>query len=190
MYWQCQSCLLVFVDKRFWLSPDAEKAEYDLHENHVDDPGYQNFLNRLAQPLLASIDLPAAGLDFGCGPGPALQIMLERAGCSVDVYDIFYAPDTAVFQRRYDFITATEVVEHLHQPRFELDRLWALLKSGGCLALMTKRVKSQEAFARWHYKNDLTHVCFFSEQTFQWLAGCWQAQVFFPAADVVFFQKS
>ena len=44
---------------------------------------------------------------------------------------------------------------------------------------MTKLVRNQEAFAKWHYKNDLTHVCFFSRATFEWLSDQWQADLEF-----------
>lgn len=105
-------------------------------------------------------------------------------------YDIFYANDSQVLNHEYDFITASEVVEHLHQPKEELDRLWSYLKPGGILGIMTKRVIDQEAFSRWHYKNDPTHVCFFSVETFHWLADYWGTGASFPASDVVLFTKS
>ncbi|OUS03119.1 methyltransferase, partial [Gammaproteobacteria bacterium 54_18_T64] len=129
-------------------------------------------------------------LDFGSGPGPTLSLMLEEAGHRVELYDPNYAPDEGVFSRQYDFITSSEVVEHLRAPGLELERLWTLLKPGGVLAIMTKRVIDQNAFARWHYKNDPTHIVFFSEQTFQWLGKQWQVEPVFYSADVVFFNKN
>ena len=115
--------------------------------------------------------------------------MLEEAGYPTETYDPLYASDTSVFERNYDFITATEVVEHLSDPKFELPRLYSMLVPGGVLAIMTKRVTNKEAFASWHYKNDRTHVVFFSEETFSWLASQWSAQVEFVAPDVVFVTK-
>jgi hypothetical protein len=54
---------------------------------------------------------------------------------------------------------------------------------------MTKRVTSQQAFARWHYINDPTHVCFFSEATFRWWAAEQGLTVEFTGNDVVIFRK-
>jgi hypothetical protein len=54
---------------------------------------------------------------------------------------------------------------------------------------MTKRVIDQAAFARWHYKNDQTHVCFFSEASFNWLAECWGTTATFVDKDVALLQK-
>jgi len=88
-----------------------------------------------------------------------------------------------------NFITTSETVEHLHDPKNELDQLWRCLKPGGRLGVMTKLALDQEAFARWHYKNEMTHVCFFSRESFQWLAGRWQAEVAFADKDVTIFHK-
>jgi SAM-dependent methyltransferase len=188
-YLLCGECKLVFVPPAYYLSPAAERAEYDLHRNAVDDAGYRSFLARLADPLLARLPVGAQGLDFGCGPGPALAAMLEEAGCAVRVYDPFYAADESVLMQQYDFICATEVVEHLHHPAAELERLWSLLAPGGWLGVMTKLVRDPEAFASWHYKNDPTHVCFFSRDSWQWWARRYGAGLEFIGADVILLRR-
>ena len=188
-YLRCQQCALVFVPSQSHLSKADEKSYYDFHQNSPHDSGYRAFLERLSKPLLEQLKMGSQGLDFGSGPGPTLSLMLEEAGHNVALYDPFFAPDQAVFTREYDFITCSEVVEHLRSPGRELRRLWALLKPGGLLAIMTKRVIDQAAFARWHYKNDPTHIVFFSAQTFNWLGESWQIEPVFFGADVVFFNK-
>ncbi len=188
-YRQCRRCALVFVPPAFRLAPAAEKAVYDQHENTPEDAGYRRFLGRLFEPLRVRLAPGARGLDFGSGPGPTLSVMFEEAGHSMAIYDPFYAPDARVLEGEYDFITATEVVEHLFAPGEELARLAGLLRPGGWLGLMTKRVADRDAFARWHYILDPTHVCFFSERTFHWLADELGMTVAFPAADVVLLQK-
>lgn len=188
-YGRCERCLLVFVPPQFHLSLDDEKAEYDLHQNRVDDPHYRAFLARLATPLLAGLAPGSQGLDFGCGPGPALAAMLREAGHRMSLYDPFYAPAEAVLRPGYDFITATEVVEHLRAPAGELDRLWRLLVPGGVMGIMTKLVTDAEAFAGWHYKNDPTHVCFFSRSTWQWWAQTRGSRPVFEGTDVILLRK-
>lgn len=188
-YLRCERCFLVFVPPEFHLPAEAEKAEYDLHENRIDDPRYRAFLGRLATPLLALLTPGSRGLEFGCGPGPALAAMLREAGHQLALYDPFYYPDVCVLQPGYDFITATEVVEHLHQPGVELERLWGLLAPGGLLGVMTKLVTDPEAFAGWHYKNDVTHVCFFSRETWTWWGRGRGAEPGFEAADVILLRK-
>ncbi|HDZ57407.1 MAG TPA: class I SAM-dependent methyltransferase [Pseudomonas xinjiangensis] len=188
-YFHCPVCDLVHVPANCQLDSAAERSIYDLHQNVAEDPGYQKFLSRLTEPLKERLGTSGVGLDFGCGPAPALALMLEQAGHQVCLHDIYYYPNPEVFDRQWDFITATEVVEHLSQPTLELDRLWRCLKPGGWLGIMTKRVTSQEAFASWHYKNDLTHISFFSSATFHWLAEKWAAKLDIIGADVVLLQK-
>ena len=184
-YLRCETCSLVFVPPAYFLSRQAERAEYDLHCNDIDDPRYRAFLSRLATPLLARLSPASRGLDFGCGPGPALAHMLREAGHEVALYDSFYQPALDVLGGQYDFICATEVVEHLHAPGRELARLGSLLAPGGWLGVMTKLVRDREAFSRWHYKNDPTHVCFFSTGTWQWWAQRHGALLEFIGADVI-----
>ncbi len=189
-FYQCAQCKLVFVSPDQFLSSEAEKAEYDLHRNSPDDADYRRFLSRAYLPMQARLDPRSSGLDFGSGPGPTLSVMFAESGHHMSIYDPFYADDPVVFDRTYDFITATEVVEHLHHPKVELDRLWRCLRPGGLLGIMTKLVIDREAFSTWHYKNDMTHVCFYSEATFRWLAQRWNAEMEFVDKDVVIFTKS
>jgi hypothetical protein len=188
-YLQCQQCELVFVKPEQRLEASEEKAHYDLHENDPSDAGYRRFLSRIADPLTDKISSNSQGLDFGCGPGPTLSIMLEEAGHTMELYDIYYHPETSVLERTYDFMTATEVIEHLYHP----DKVWQqwlnLVKPNGWIGLMTKLVIDVEAFAGWHYKNDLTHVVFFSRQTFQFLAERDKLELEFFGNDVILLRK-
>lgn len=189
-YFRCSVCSLAFVLPHQFLSTKEEKSVYDLHKNSPDDPGYRRFLTRLFDPMVQRLTPNSYGFDFGSGPGPTLSAMFEEAGHSMEIYDPFYAPDIKLLQEQYDFIVASEVVEHLHHPGQELDRLWSCLKPNGLLGIMTKRVIDQQAFSKWHYKNDPTHVCFFSTETFQWLADYWHATLTIPEDDVVIFAKN
>ncbi|MGC3873110.1 class I SAM-dependent methyltransferase [Halomonas sp. GXIMD04776] len=188
-YWQCRHCALVFVAAHQQLGPEEEKAVYDCHRNSPQDMGYRRFLSRLFIPLQARLAPGAHGLDFGCGPGPTLSVMFEEAGHPMALYDIYYAPDQGMLEHSYDFITASEVIEHLALPGQVLKKLSERLHPGGWLGLMTKRVTSREAFADWHYIQDPTHISFFSETSLRWLGERLDLHVSFPAADVVLMQK-
>lgn len=195
-YFQCSRCSLIFVPPQFFLKLEEEKAEYDLHDNQVNDLGYRGFLSRLFTPLLEILKSSKQyeptriqGLDFGCGPGPALKAMFEESGISMDIYDPYYAINPEVFNNQYDFITATEVFEHLHKPQAEIKRLWALLNTGGYLGIMTKLVIDCEKFSCWHYKNDKTHVIFFSKETFKFLSKQLGAEIVYFSKDVIILYK-
>ena len=188
-YCQCACCHLVFVPPEFHTEAAEEKRIYDLHENDPYDPGYRRFLSRLAVPLQERVKEGSRGLDFGCGLGPALAMMLEEAGHSMALYDLYYHDDRTVLEGRYDFICATEVFEHLRQPVRELETLLNLLNSLGVLAVMTKLVIGPEAFSRWHYIQDQTHICFFCRDTFRFIADKYGLELEFIDRDVIFLRK-
>lgn len=188
-YYKCSHCDLIHVPSSQHLSPEAERAEYDKHQNSPEDIDYRKFLSRLFTPLASRLGPASYGLDFGSGPGPTLSLMFEEAGHQMNLFDPFYAPEKQVFTSQYDFITASEVVEHINDPATELALLWSILKPGGWLGIMTKLALDQDAFSRWHYKNDLTHICFFSSKTMEWLAKQWQAKLVKIGKDVLLFQK-
>ncbi len=188
-YLQCMSCGLVFVPPKYFLSKSDEKRQYDFHENDPLDVGYRKFLSRMAIPMSELVKAGCHGLDFGSGPGPTLSLMLEELGHKMKIYDPLYAADESVLDNQYDFITATEVVEHFYNPAESLNKMWDCLKPGGYLGIMTKLVIDKTAFTNWHYKNDPTHVCFFSNKTFGWLINHWQAKVCFREKDVIIIQK-
>lgn len=189
-YWHCRYCDLVFVDPDQLPTPDAERHIYDQHENSPEDPHYRQFLNRLAAPLCERLGPDQIlGLDFGCGPGPTLSVMLRERGLKVVDYDPIYAPGEPEKQGRYDFITCTEVMEHFHHPGRDWMRLRRLLKPGGWLGVMTKLRPGQSGFAEWHYKNDPTHVSFYSRRSFEFLARRDRFRVEFPATDIILLQR-
>lgn len=189
-YYQCRQCKLIFAPSKDRPSREDEFTRYETHENDPADKGYRNFLGQLFHPLNDLLEPESKGLDFGSGPGPTLNLMFEEEGHQMNIYDSFYDDDPSVFEEAYDFITATEVVEHLFHPGKELDRLWSCLRGGGYLGIMTKIAEDDiNFFADWHYRLDLTHVTFYTEATFRWLADHWNASVKFPADRVIIFEK-
>ena len=186
-YHHCKECDLVYVPTKFYIPKDEEFKKYQNHQNSLQDQGYCDFLNRLLDPLSHYLQEGANGLDFGSGPGPTLSKLMEQRGFRMDIYDIFFADNKEVFEKRYDFITSTEVIEHLHHPLQEIERLWGMLGKGGVLGLMTAfRV---EDFKSWYYKRDLTHINFFSPKTFEWLAEYLGGELVIPSDGVVVLVK-
>lgn len=187
-YWRCTNCQLIFVPAEYHLSESEEQKIYDQHQNHPEDEGYRRFLNRLMAPLLAelkelAIAPPAQGLDFGSGPGPTLSVMLEEAGYHMAIYDHFYAHRPEVLLQHYDFICSTEVWEHLSQPGRVVEQLFSCLKPNGIIGIMTKRIPSDD-FGKWHYIKDPTHITFFADKTFEYLAKKYHCELRLLTNDV------
>ena len=107
-YYKCDRCQARFIDREHLPSRADEHAHYLHHENHVEDPGYRKFLQKLCQPLMSRLNPASKGLDYGCGPGPALAAMLQEAGHHLSLYDPYFYPDKKVLAESYDFITCTE----------------------------------------------------------------------------------
>lgn len=188
-YRRCERCHCTFLQTDQRPSAEAELAEYRRHHNDEQDPGYRRHLAQLGSPLLQRLAPARTGLDYGCGPGPALAGMLREAGHTVALYDPFFQPDAGVLAQHYDFITCTEVVEHFHHPADEFRRLNRLLRPGGWLGLMTRFQTDDTRFAQWHYRRDPTHVVFYREATLRWLADHhgWACEI--PAPHVALMYK-
>ncbi|WP_431635984.1 class I SAM-dependent methyltransferase [Dyella sp. KULCS107] len=189
VYRHCPRCDLVSRDRATWLDAEAERAYYGTHDNRVDDPGYRRFLSQLADPLIACLAPGARGLDYGCGAAPALAVMLTDAGFPTVGYDPLFAADASQLDARYDFVTCTEVLEHMHDPRRDLARIDALLVPGGWLGLMTELRPPMADFSRWHYHRDPTHVGFHSVASLRWLAARFGWQVESAGRRVILLRK-
>jgi SAM-dependent methyltransferase len=186
-YHRCRECLLIFVDPGQRPSREEESERYREHRNVAGDEGYEAFLRRLSDPVSARLDPGARGLDFGCGPEPVLAAIMARQGFDMRSYDPLFHPDPSVLTDRYDFITCSEVLEHVHEPGSLLPRLGSMLRPGGLLGIMTRFPGHEHPFATWWYRRDPTHLCFYGEETMQWLAlrHDWRLEI--PRRDVALF---
>ncbi|MDD7972282.1 class I SAM-dependent methyltransferase [Roseinatronobacter alkalisoli] len=187
-YFRCPNCQARFLHPSQFLCRNDEVAHYRHHENDVDDPRYRRFLSKLSEPLIARLPPVAVGLDYGCGPGPALAAMLQEAGYDMSLFDPVFASDPDVLKNTYDFVTCTEVAEHFHHPMQEFARLRRLVRPGGWLAVMTCFQTDDARFSKWHYRKDPTHVVFYREATFRYLAADWGWRCEVPVKDVVLMQ--
>jgi hypothetical protein len=169
-YHHCHRCDLRFLDPAYRLSADEEKKRYLTHNNDVNDLRYQQFVTPLFSEITKRAKASSHGLDFGSGTGPVLTKMLKESGYSIQLYDPYFANDERVFDVTYDFIFSCEVVEHFYEPHFEFTRLKTLLKPNGFLAIMTHLYDDSIDFNSWYYRQDPTHVVFYSQKTFGWIA--------------------
>jgi SAM-dependent methyltransferase len=188
-YRRCEVCRAIFLHPDQRLPRPEEHARYRQHRNDPRDHAYRRFLARLAGPLLRRLPPHARGLDYGCGPGPALACMLREAGHQVRVFDPLFFPDPEPLAAAYDFITCTETIEHFHRPAEEFARFDRLLRPGGWLAVMTCFVTGDDGFAAWHYRRDPTHVVFYRAATLRHIAGQfgWTCEI--PVKDVALMHK-
>lgn len=188
-YFDCEECGLIQLAPEQHLTPAAERAHYQTHENDPADPRYRGFLSRLADPLIQRLRPGSEGLDYGSGPGPTLSIMLREQGFPTAIYDPFFAADPGVLERSYDFITCSETVEHFFRPGDEFELFARLLRPGAWLAIMTQTVPESTSFEDWYYCRDPTHVCFFRQETMEWIARSFGWRLEAPRPNVTLFQR-
>lgn len=169
IYLQCVICKSVLKHPSNYPSRDAEKKRYLLHNNDISDEGYKSFVQPIVQAILKAQPKAAVGLDFGAGTGPVIAQILKSEGYDISLYDPFFYRKKEVLNSTYDFIICCEVIEHFHNPATEFALLRKLLKPGGSLFCMTHLLTDKEDFKNWYYKNDPTHVIFYSKENIQWI---------------------
>ena len=170
IYYHCKDCEYIFKSPEVYQDFDSQKERYNLHTNDAEDEGYQAYFKRFLDFTLPLVGHPKTALDFGCGRSSLLATLLEKEGVHCDYYDPIYHPDTLNESKKYDLIVSTEVFEHLHQPREVFESLLGRLEKGGFLALQTQfHPNDTEAFKKWYYHQDPTHIVFFTVQTFKTL---------------------
>lgn len=167
--YKCRTCALQFTDRQ--VSMEEEEGMYDQSyqetmagaggesEKATGAPEQSQLRVDLVKKYAASGDL----LDVGCSTGIFLEKARE-AGFSVWGLDLSeYACQASrtrlglgedriiqsgiagaaiLDQKKFDIITAWDVIEHCAQPREDLARMAAALKPGGVLVLRTPNTSS------------------------------------------------
>lgn len=161
-YFLCRECSLIFVPRDKILPFKAEAERYEAHENDEDDPHYREYLSKTADAIRTVVGKNDHGLDFGCGKTRLMSMIFESHGIKVDSYDLYFHPKQEIWEKTYDFIILSEVVEHLSDPAGVMKKLAGLLKRKGHIFIKTKLYPPDPfSFNTWFYKRDQTHVQFF-----------------------------
>lgn len=192
LYFKCETCHLIFLDKKFFLPRDEEKLRYESHNNDPSDQRYILHLSKLTDKLIPFLKPGSTGLDYGSGSGKPISFILGKAGYDVSDYDPFFYDYRELLTRKYDSITCTETAEHFHDPAKEFTLFNSMLNPEGILAIMTNFYSGENDFDSWWYPRDPTHVCFYSIDTFRWLSGKlkWEILLLDETDNVIIFRKS
>jgi hypothetical protein len=167
-YYRCPHCDGIFVDENDLIRKDIEKRVYEQHNIDTKDEGYRKFVSPITESIVDAYRDDADGLDFGAGRSAIISAVLEEKGYVVKNYDPFFHDNKALLENRYEFISACEVVEHFHKPNKEFHLLKNMLTQNGKIYIMTDLYDGRE-FGSWYYKNDPTHVFFYTAKTFEFI---------------------
>lgn len=170
-YFQCPHCECIMLDPADYISAEAENTLYGFHHNSLENEGYVAMFENFLDFFWDELQVKQTALDFGSGPTPVLSYLMERRGVVVDCYDKFYQPIPCYTDKTYDFMTSTEVFEHLSEPKEVLSMLSEHLNRGSVLALMTLFHHNDTAhFLTWWYRRDPTHIVFYTPKSLEILA--------------------
>jgi hypothetical protein len=168
-YFKCNNCHSLFVDTEKRPDMIQEKARYELHNDDVEDKGYQNFVSPMTSAIMSDYPRQSRGLDFGAGIGPIISKVLQDAGWNIEQYDPFFHDYPELLKKKYDYVACCEVAEHFYNPRKEFGLLKKLLDVNAKLYVMTDLYDESIDFSKWYYKNDMTHVFFYTKESFEWI---------------------
>ncbi len=189
IFYRCLACGAIFLSPRFYISQNEEAERYSFHENDVNDVGYQKFVSPITNKIQQDFKTPGKGLDFGCGRGPVATFQLQKKGYKINLFDPYFENHPEVLEEKYDFIICCEVMEHFHKPKKEFQQLYKLLNPCGRLYCKTSLLPENISFENWYYKNDPTHVFFYSEKTLRWISSNLGFKKLEVYKDLIVFEK-
>ncbi|WP_108868604.1 class I SAM-dependent methyltransferase [Aquimarina aquimarini] len=168
-YFECLQCKGILLHPAHFLTPEEEKQRYQLHQNDVNDLSFQKYALPIVNRIQKDYTQSHKGLDFGSGSGPVISHLLKQKNYTITEYDPFFYNHVNALEKKYDYIVCCEVIEHFYTPYKEFDLLHSLLLPNGTLYCKTKVYDPRTDFDSWWYKNDPTHVFFYTMDTIHWI---------------------
>ena len=188
-YSRCSQCELIFVPPQYHLSINDEKKRYDLHQNSPDRDDYKRFLSKMVNCLSPKLKPGVSGLDYGSGTVPVFSKLMAEKSFQMKNYDLHYAAFPELLKHKYNYLTCIETAEHFRFPDREWRLIFSLLMKGGWLGIMTELYNDAIDFTEWYYKGDRTHICFYTKDTFVWLADRYGLKADFYGTSIILLQS-
>lgn len=184
LYHQCVTCHGIFLDLKDRLSPSDEKKRYEMHTNSLQDSGYRAYLEKFIDDIMHFLSIKGESIvkieniiDYGSGPNPCLVQLLREKGYRAQGWDPFFSPEKAGLDSGHDMVTCLEVAEHFGIPRNDFIKIAQYIDLDGFLGLGTHLLPEFSSaeqlwdfFNTWWYRQDSTHISFYSETSLQIVA--------------------
>lgn len=187
-YVRCRNCGLVYMNPQICFEELGRyyPQDYAPHKAAGKPINPKTTKLPIREACLNRISSQSRVLDIGCGSGGFLAGLKSRTGCQVfgldlsgnavktaaEKYDLDVFQGT-IFEASYqpdsfDMITAWSYIEHVNDPRSVIQKMFTLLKPGGCLVLKTPNVASFNARffkEKWYHLDCPCHLFLFSPET-------------------------
>lgn len=184
----CMVCQLVFADAHSHLPPKHKNN--NRASTNKKQKKHSIFITEFIKQLSTELDQPLLGLSYGCQVPKETNDLIEQSGHQIAQFDPICSTNTQALTRHYDFISCYQSLEHFSQPAREWQQFSGLLKPQGWLAISTRLLTNEEAFAKWHHKNNHLHVCFYQNSTFKYLAEHYGFELKFATDELILMQKT
>ncbi len=174
-FFRCAHCAFIFSPLK--VSREEEEQHYKSQWGLADAETWRSKAEVLLNVIL-QYNTPKSILDFGSGCGSLTQAFRVLGYPTTPLEPMIHGfLKDQEFKHPFDAIVGIEVIEHLPDPVSELRELEKVLAPGGVMVFSTLMTNAfinhplaQDHFSSWWYKDDPTHVSFFSNQTLDALA--------------------
>jgi len=175
----CGRCQLISAPPHEHLSLFEEKQRYSHHRNFADNPDYVRYLTEFSREIDRIPTEHPAILDFGSGPEYVLARVLREKGMLCEPYDPLYGIGKEALLKQYDIVILCETIEHLRDLRAELRLCGRICKKTGYIVIRTQHYATKESVPSWWYAIDETHINFFNDYSFSYMASLLDMKVFY-----------
>lgn len=189
-FYHCPHCEFVFANSLNFLPPEVKRTRYIKAQTNAKQAKLLLFVQALSSQLSQLNTGQLTGLNFGRSLPDESYDLLASNNHHIFNYDPFLSEDLGTLRQSYDFVCSYHVIEHFANPRKEWLTLSRLIKPEGWLAISTKILTNLSGFAKWHHKNNPTHVSFYQPQTFQFLADLYGFKLLFATDELILMQKT
>jgi hypothetical protein len=171
-FFRCNECGFSFLHPDFLPDEETARNRYKLHQNDDDNEGYRDFLSKIIDRALFYAGKAEHVIDWGSGPNPLASRILREKRFSVFSWDPNFSSNEKTQKSFYDLGISIEVAEHFINPQKDFSAFFETLKTGAFAAIHTHLApEDDEAFLRWWYTEDITHVSFYSKRSLEILGA-------------------
>lgn len=170
-FYKCPSCALIFTNET--ADNAAAEKHYKSQWNNADDDFWKQQVDALVG-VIQKYKMPMGRLlDFGSGSGEITK-EFQRRGIEAEPLDpmINGLLKDQNYSYKFDVVVGVEVIEHLPNMWEELKEIENHLSHDGIMLFTTNITEpfinssnEVDVFKAWWYKDDPTHVSFFSNKS-------------------------